>query len=339
MSSARRPLAVIFGTPGTELSADQRAFFRDADPLGLILFKRNCVGPDQLRRLCAQFREAVGRADAPILVDHEGGEHQRLDPPVWPSFPSPAAFGRAYARDAAQGLEAARLGGLGIGQVLAAHGISVDCAPLLDVPVAGADPVIGERAFASDPETVALLGGAFVDGLLAAGVAPVVKHIPGHGRAAVDSHKARPVVDTPLDVLDGTDFLPFCRLADSPWAMVAHVVYAAVDPERPATTSAAVIDQVIRQRIGYPGVLVSDCIWMDSLVGTLAERCRDVLAAGMDVALASHGDVDTWADIAAQARPLTEEAWARLEAAKVPAPAEPGDLADTLARLDALLGG
>ncbi|HYC01868.1 MAG TPA: glycoside hydrolase family 3 N-terminal domain-containing protein [Azospirillaceae bacterium] len=313
--SSRHPLAVVFGAPGTVLTREQKDFYRDADPLGLILFKRNCEAPDQLRRLCAEFREAVGRADAPILIDFEGGEHQRMEPPVWPAFPAPANFGRLYRRDPERALASARLNGAAIGALLADHGVTVDCAPLLDVPVAGADPVIGERAFGDEPEQVAALAAAFMEGMLEQGVVPIVKHIPGHGRALVDSHKARPVVDTGLEALDATDFLPFKRLADAPWAMVAHVVYSAVDPIRPATVSPAVLGQVVRGRIGFGGVLVSDCIYMDSLEGTLAERCAAVLAAGMDVALSSHGDVAEWTAIAAGARPLTDAAAARIEAA------------------------
>ncbi|HYE49265.1 MAG TPA: glycoside hydrolase family 3 N-terminal domain-containing protein [Azospirillaceae bacterium] len=313
-TSGKRPLAVIFGAPGPVLSREQLAFYRDADPLGLIVFKRNCETPDQLRRLTGDFRDAVGR-DAPILIDFEGGEHQRMEPPVWPAFPAPAAFGRLYRRDPAAALAAVRLNGQAIGALLAEHGITVDCAPLLDVPVTGADPVIGERAFGEDPEQVTALAAAFVEGMLSAGVTPIVKHIPGHGRALVDSHKLRPVVDTPLEELDATDFLPFRRLNGAPWAMVAHVVYAQVDPVRPATVSAEVLEQVVRRRIGFDGVLISDCIYMESLEGSLAERCRLVLDAGMDIALSSHGDVEEWTAIAAGARPLTDAAAARLEAA------------------------
>ncbi|GIL40144.1 beta-N-acetylhexosaminidase [Roseiterribacter gracilis] len=305
------PLAVVFGTPGTVLTQDQFDFFRDADPLGLILFSRNCESPDQLKRLCARFREAVGR-DAPILIDHEGGQHQRMDPPVWPAFPAPAAFGRLYARDPALALELVRLNGNAIGNLLREHGVTVDCAPLLDLPVAGADPVIGERAFGSTPAQVIAMGRAFVDGMRAAGVTPVIKHIPGHGRATVDSHKQLPTVDTPLDELDRTDFAPFRALADAPWGMVAHIVYPAIDPLRPASTSKPVVETLIRKRLGFSGVLISDCIYMDALQGDLAQRCSDVLASGMDIALSSHGDVTDWTKIAAAARPLTHDAQRRL---------------------------
>lgn len=311
-SGSQHPLAVVFGTPGTELSRAQFDFFRDADPLGLILFQRNCESRDQLRRLCGQFREAVGRADAPILIDHEGGEHQRMDPPVWPAFPAPAAFGRLYRRDPERALNAARLNAAAIGTLLRQHGITVDCAPLLDLPVPGADPVIGERAFGDTPKQVIELGRAYVEGLLAAGVTPVVKHIPGHGRAMVDSHKQLPVVDIPLDQLDPTDFAPFRALSDAPWGMVAHIVYPAVDPDRPASTSPLVLQQVIRDRIGFGGVLISDCIYMDALAGDLAQRAAAVLASGMDIALSSHGDVAEWTRIAAAARPLTAQAALRL---------------------------
>ncbi|MFV3077477.1 glycoside hydrolase family 3 N-terminal domain-containing protein [Niveispirillum fermenti] len=312
-SAPSRPLAVIFGTPDPVLSADQRAFFRDADPLGLILFKRNCESPDQVRRLCGDFRDAVGRTDAPVLIDFEGGEHQRMEPPVWPAFPAPAAFGRLYAGDALAGLRAARLNGAAIGTLLRRHGVTVDCAPLADVPVAGADPVIGERAFGTDPEVVTVLARAFMDGMASVGVTPIIKHIPGHGRALVDSHKDRPVVDTGLDMLDCTDFLPFARLnRTAPWAMVAHVVYSAVDAANPASISRDVVQTIIRERIGFDGVLISDCIYMESLGGTLAERAAAVQGAGVDIVLSSHGDVDEWIPIAAAVKPLGHAAAARL---------------------------
>jgi beta-N-acetylhexosaminidase len=314
---AAAPLAVIFGAPGPVLTRAQFDFFRDADPLGLILFSRNCESPDQLKRLCAQFREAVGR-EAPILIDHEGGEHQRMDPPAWPSFPAPAAFGRLYARDPLRAVELARLNGNAIGSLLRAHGIDVDCAPLLDLPVAGADPVIGERAFGSTPAQVIALGRAFVDGMRAAGVTPVIKHIPGHGRALVDSHKQLPTVDVPLGELDRTDFAPFRALAEAPWGMVAHIVYPAIDPERPASTSPVIVEELIRKRLGFGGVLISDCIYMDALAGDLPRRCADVLASGMDIALSSHGDVEAWTRIAAAARPLTRDAQQRLARREIP---------------------
>ena len=251
--------------PGTVLTDAQRAFFRETDPLGLILFKRNCETPDQVRRLCEDFREAVGRHDAPILIDHEGGTHQRMDPPVWPQFPPPARFGELYKKDPARALVAARLNGRAIGTLLWQHGVSVDCAPLLDVPVAGADPVIGDRAFSGDPEQVALLADAFVEGMKLSGVTPIIKHIPGHGRAMVDSHKELPTVDVPLTELDSTDFVPFRHLATAPWAMVAHIVFPEVDPVRPATVSPLVLEQLVRGRLGFKGVLISDCIYMDAL--------------------------------------------------------------------------
>ena len=328
---SRAPLAVIFGTPGPSLNDDQRAFFREANPLGLILFKRNCETPDQVRRLTEDFRAAVGRHDAPILIDHEGGTHQRMDPPVWPAFPAPARFGELYARDPARALVAARLNGRAIGTLLRQHGITVDCAPLLDVPVAGADPVIGDRAFSGNPEEVSLLADAFVQGMRAAGVTPIIKHIPGHGRAMVDSHKELPTVDAPLSELDASDFVPFRHLAAAPWAMVAHIVFPEVDPVRPATVSPLVLEQLIRGRLGFQGVLISDCIYMEALGGSLPERCRAVLAAGMDIALSSHGDVAEWQAIAAAARPLTEVSLARLAGRSVPPPSEPLiDVADAV---------
>ncbi|MEC4590534.1 MULTISPECIES: glycoside hydrolase family 3 N-terminal domain-containing protein [Nitrospirillum] len=337
VSIRQPPLAVVFGVPGLEMTADQKAFFRDADPLGLILFKRNCGTPDQLRRLCDDFRDAVGRADAPILIDHEGGQHQRMDPPVWPAFPPPARIGALYRRDRAAGLAAAHLDGAAIGSLLRQHGISVDCAPLADVPVPGSHEVIGDRAFSDKPGEVAELAGAFMAGMIAAGVTPIIKHIPGHGRAMVDSHERLPVVDTDLDTLADSDFLPFRRLAQGaiqgpgPWAMVAHIVFSAVDTARPASISPLVVEQVIRGRIGFGGVLISDCIYMEALAGTLAQRCAAVLASGIDICLSSHGDVDEWRPIAAAARPLTPDSLARLTRTAVPAHGTPGGLIDDVA--------
>jgi beta-N-acetylhexosaminidase len=337
-AASENPLAVVFGAPGTVLTADQRAFFRDANPLGLIVFKRNCETSTQLRRLCDDFREAVGRDDAPILIDQEGGRVQRMGPPVWPAFPAPAAFGRLYAVDPARALAAARLNGGAIGALLRQHGISVDCAPVLDVPIPGADPVIGDRAFAVDPHQAALLAAAFVDGMTEAGVIPVIKHIPGHGRALVDSHKLLPVVDAALSELDTTDFIPFKHLAEAPWAMVAHIVFSAVDDQRPATISPIVIETLIRGHLGFRGVLISDCIYMDALGGTLPERCRAVLDSGMDIALSSHGDVAEWTQIAASARPLSADAMRRLQRASPPAPDGEFDIESALRDITRQLG-
>ncbi len=309
--SSRKALPVIFGMSGTALTPVERDFFKDADPLGFILFARNCETPSQTRRLVASLRDSVERADAPVLIDQEGGRVARLRPPGWSDYPTPAAIaalGGAAAREAAW-LDA-RL----IADDLAMLGITVDCAPVLDVPIPGADPVIGDRAWGDDPESVAERGLAVCDGLLAGGVLPVVKHIPGHGRGMVDSHKRLPVVATPADALDSTDFAPFRALAGMPWAMTAHILYSSLDPERPATLSARVIGDVIRTSIGFDGVLISDDLSMQALGGSLPERARGALDAGCDLALHCNGVLDEMKAIAASAGPMTEAAARRVAA-------------------------
>jgi beta-N-acetylhexosaminidase len=330
---------VIFGLAGDAPSASERRLFAAADPLGFILFARNCVEPTQVRALCGELREIVGRTDAPILIDQEGGRVARLRPPHWPEFPPAARFG-ALARTALDAaLEAVRLNARLIAHELAPLGIDVDCLPVLDVPHRGADPVIGDRAFAADPALIARLGRAACEGLRAGGVLPVIKHVPGHGRALVDSHMALPVVDASQEALEGVDFAPFRALADMPWAMTAHVVYAALDPARPATTSPVVIESIIRGALGFDGVLVSDDLCMNALDGSPAERTRASLAAGCDVALHCNGDLAAMTAIAEACPPLTPAAMRRLARANAwrRAP-EPFDPAAARARVDALLG-
>ncbi|HEV8014951.1 MAG TPA: beta-N-acetylhexosaminidase [Stellaceae bacterium] len=300
---------VIFGCEGAVLSASERAFFRDADPLGFILFARNCETPDQVKRLVADLRESVGRGTAPILIDQEGGRVARLKPPHWPAYPAPAAIaalGGLRAREAAW--LAARLIADDLGQL----GITVDCAPVLDVPVGGADPVIGDRAWGDHPQTVAENGLAACDGLMAGGVLPVIKHIPGHGRATVDSHRALPVVKTPRAELDSTDFAPFRALASMPWAMTAHVLYTAIDPDQPATLSPRVIADVIRAGIGFDGVLLSDDLSMAALGGKIEARALDALRAGCDLVLHCNGILDEMQAIAAAIGPMTGDAQRRV---------------------------
>jgi len=326
---------IIFGLSGTTLSADERRFFRDANPFGFILFQRNCESPAQVRRLVAALRESVARADAPVLIDQEGGRVARLKPPHWRAYPAPAtiaALGGIEAREAAW--LAARL----IADDLAMLGITVDCAPVLDIPVPGADPIIGDRAWGSDVRLVAERGLAFCDGLMAGGVLPVIKHVPGHGRGTVDSHKALPVVATPRSELDSTDFAPFRALSGMPWAMTAHVLYRAIDPERPATLSREVIDGVIRTSIGFDGVLVCDDLSMQALGGSLQERARGALAAGCDLVLHCNGDMAEMSGIADAIGGLSEAARRRLTAGEVRRQA-PGmfDRFDAERRLAALL--
>ena len=303
--------AILFGCAGETLGAEERAFFADANPLGFVLFQRNCREPQQVRALVAEMRACVGRDDAPVLIDQEGGRVARLKPPNWRRYPAPAQL--AALDDAEM---AVRLGAGLIADDLAALGVTVDCLPVLDLPVPGADGVIGDRAYGSEAALVARLGRAACEGLLAGGVLPVLKHMPGHGRARVDSHHALPVVDADLRTLEDTDFAPFRALADMPWAMTAHVVFSAVDARRPATTSPAVIDRVIRGSIGFAGVLVSDDIGMGALAGSIGERVAGVLAAGCDLAMHCNGTLDEMREAAEAAAPLTVEATARLARAE-----------------------
>ena len=311
--------AILFSASGETLTADERAFFRDANPLGFILFQRNCRDPEQVRALIGDFRDCVGRGDAPVLIDQEGGRVARLKPPEWPRYPAAARLATLHEAE-----EAVRLGARLIADDLAALGVTVDAMPVLDLPVPGADAVIGDRAYGGEPALVARLGRAACDGLLAGGVLPIVKHIPGHGRARIDSHTALPLIDEDVPTLEATDFAPFRALADMPWAMTAHVVFGVVD-ERPATLSPAVIDRVIRGSIGFDGVLVSDDIGMGALGGGFAERAAAALAAGCDLVLHCSGKLDEMRAAAEGAAPLTAAAAARLARGEALRRASAGD--------------
>jgi beta-N-acetylhexosaminidase len=309
--------ALILGSAGPRLTPDERRFFRDADPLGFILFARNVEAPGQVRALIAEMRDTVGRADAPVLIDQEGGRVQRLKPPHWRAAPAGAAFARLFDKNPDAAREAAYLNALLIGRELAALGITVDCAPVLDVPQPDAHDIIGDRALGVDPASVADLGRCVCRGLLAAGVAPVIKHLPGHGRARADSHEELPAVEAPLDTLEVVDFPPFRELADAPWAMTAHVVYTAIDGTEPASTSAKVIDRVIRGSFGFDGVLVSDDLGMKALSGGFETRARRVLAAGCDIALHCSGDLAEMIAVVSGSRPMSAKTCERFVAAEV----------------------
>jgi len=330
--------ACILGCAGPRLSAEEKAFFRDAQPWGFILFKRNVESPDQVRALTAALRACVDRADAPVLIDQEGGRVQRLGPPHWPAYPS----GRAYGQLAPSlRREMARLGARLIAHDLAGVGINVDCLPVLDVPATGAHDVIGDRAYAASADGVASLGRAAAEGLMAGGVLPVVKHIPGHGRAGADSHQALPVVEASLAELDASDFAPFRVLSDMPMAMTAHVVYTAIDAAGPATTSARVIGEIVRGAIGFQGLLMSDDLSMKALSGDLAELANASLSAGCDIALHCNGDPAEMQAVVAGSWPLAGEAEARAKAAlaRIVRMPEPLDAAAARARLDAAFAG
>jgi beta-N-acetylhexosaminidase len=311
VGSTKRPRAILFSCAGETLSRDERAFFTEADPVGFILFQRNCREPDQVRGLVSEMRGCVGRDDAPVLIDQEGGRVARLKPPQWRRYPAAAQLAALPEAEAA-----VRLGARLIADDLAALGVTVDCLPVLDLPVADANAVIGDRAYGGDPGTVARLGRAACEGLLEGGVLPTIKHMPGHGRARVDSHRALPVVDADAALLAETDFAPFRALADMPWAMTAHIVFSAIDRARPATLSPAVIGSVIRGAIGFDGVLASDDIGMGALAGGIDERVTAALAAGCDVVLHCNGTLDEMREAAAAAAPLTDAAAARVARAE-----------------------
>src|SRR5579872_1400367 len=252
------PKAVILGCAGLELAASERDFFRDADPLGFILFARNVETPDQARRLVDALRSSVARADAPVLIDQEGGRVARLKPPHWRKAPPARVLGELYRRDPERGLLATRINSRLLAADVASIGCDVDCLPVLDLAHPETHAVIGDRAYAAEPEAVAALGRAAAEGLLAGGVLPVTKHMPGHGRATVDSHHDLPRVSASREVLERTDFLPFRLLADLPWAMTAHLLFEAIDPVAAITVSAAGLQAVIRGHIGFDGILLSD---------------------------------------------------------------------------------
>jgi len=330
--------AAIFGCAGLSLTTAERDFFRATDPAGFILFKRNCDTPEQVRALVAALRAAVDRPAAPVLIDQEGGRVQRLRPPHWRAAPPARRFAELHRRDPAAGARAAWINARLIAAELMDLGIDVDCAPVLDNPVPGAHDVIGDRALGNDIATIATLGRAVMDGLMAGGVLPVIKHLPGHGRAEVDSHKHCPIVEAGDAELRAQDLPPFRSLADAPFAMTAHVVYRAWDGDRVATWSDAVIGRIIRGDIGFGGCLLSDDLSMQALDGGLGERARRALAAGCDLALHCNGDLDEMRDVAAAAGTISEAAALRLAAAlarrTVP---QPIDRPALLAELDGLL--
>jgi beta-N-acetylhexosaminidase len=307
--------AFITGVSGTVLTDAEREFIRGTRPWGFILFKRNIEAPDQVSALVEELRNCLAAADAPVLIDQEGGRVARLGPPHWPVYPPGATFGALYDLDTALGLTAARLSSRLIAADLIDLGITVDCLPLADVPVVGADAVIGNRAYGTEPAKVAAIARAVTEGLEQGGVLPVLKHIPGHGRAVADSHFQLPTVDTSREELEKTDFAAFRPLADLPMAMTAHVVFSALDPAQPATTSATIIRQVIRGAIGFQGLLMSDDVSMNALAGSIAERTRAIVNAGCDMVLHCNGKLDEMHDVARETPELADEALDRAKRA------------------------
>ncbi|MEY4984274.1 MAG: hypothetical protein RIR62_2540 [Pseudomonadota bacterium] len=327
--------AAIFGCEGPRLTESERAFFRDFDPFGFILFARNVEDPDQLRRLTGDLRAAVGR-DAPILIDQEGGRVQRLRAPHWRDWDPPLDM---VARAGGHAMRAMSIRARLIAQELRAVGIDANCAPCADIAGAATHPFLHNRCYGSDPVTVAALARVTAEAHLAGGVLPVVKHLPGHGRATADTHLHLPTVAEPLDTLNATDFAPFRALADLPMAMTAHIVFAAIDPDRPATQSPAVI-RVIREVIGFGGLLMTDDLNMQALSGDLADRTGRAIAAGCDIALHCKGDLDEMVMVAGAAGAMSAAAQDRARAALARRlPPEPVDIGALEAELSGLLHG
>ena len=305
----------IYGCAGTELSPDERSFFKDTQPWGFIVFARNILTKPQLTKLVQSLRETVDDPKAPVLIDQEGGRVARLRPPQWKSRPAARQFGELHERDAETAREAVYLNARLIAHDLREVGINVDCTPVLDVPVEGASDVIGDRAFAKDPALVIDLGRHVIEGMLEGGVLPVMKHIPGHGRAIADSHLALPRVSTSAEELSATDFVTFRSLNQCPLAMTAHVVYEAIDAQRPATTSPKVIRYVIRGEIGFDGVLLCDDLSMNALAGPLSVRTKAALFAGCDIVLHCNGKLEEMREVAGEVKPLEGVPLKRVEAA------------------------
>ena len=303
----------IYGCSGQELGAEERAFFRDVQPWGFILFGRNIVDSVQVRALVDALRETVSDAQTPVLIDQEGGRVARLGPPHWRERPAAARFGEVFTEAPEAALEAAYINARLIAGDLAGLGINVDCVPVLDLPVDGADDVIGDRAYAKDPAAIIALGRAVIQGLIEGGVLPVMKHIPGHGRATADSHLALPRVTTPAEELSANDFVTFRSLNQCPMAMTAHVVYESIDPQRPATTSPKVIRDVIRGEIGFDGLLMTDDISMGALEGRISVRAKAALFAGCDVVLHCNAKMDEMIEVAAATKPLEGASLKRAE--------------------------
>ena len=338
MTARAAPRAMVLGCAGEALDDGERRFLADADPAGFILFKRNCESPTQTQALIGAFREAVGRPDAPVLIDQEGGRVVRLGPPHWRSPPAPALLGALAEVDGDAGVRAAWLNARLVAVDLLALGFTVNCVPVLDLRFAGASKVVGDRSLGADPQLVARLGRAVADGLRAGGIAPAVKHLPGHGRATGDSHAVLPRVDAPLKALRARDFVPFRALRDAPVGLTAHVCYAALDPERPGTLSPKVIGEAVRGAIGFDGLLVTDDLSMGALTGSVGQRASAALAAGCDLALHCNGIRDEMEEVAAAAAKLAGRARERFDRMLATRRAPDAfDEAEGLRELDALL--
>ena len=330
--------AAIYGIEGFSLTRDERAFFSEADPAGFIIFRRNCESQEQLLRLTDDLRGISGRDDVAILIDQEGGRVARMRPPAWPEFPSGEKFANLYQAAPSSAIEAARSNARGLGLMLKSVGINVNCLPLLDVRQPGATDIIGDRALGDNPMQVSALGRAVLEGMASAGVVGVAKHMPGHGRALVDSHKELPVVTATEEQLE-TDLEPFERLNWAPMGMTAHVVYTAWDADRPGSMSPTVINDIIRGRIGFDGWLMSDDLGMEALSGDFGTRAAGVVAAGCDVALHCSGRISEMVAVADAVPPMSAMGRERLQRAMASIKQDDGGMeyAEAIAKRDALL--
>ncbi len=309
--------AFISGCSGFSLTNEETDFFRKNNPWGLIVFKRNVQSTEQLIALTSDFRSCVGRKDAPVLVDQEGGRVQRLSPASgdWRQYPSARAFSQLYTTDPALALRAIRHSGRLMAEDMFAAGLTVDCLPVLDLPIPGMTDAIGSRTYATSIETIIALAQAHVSGLIAGGILPVMKHIPGHGRATVDSHLHLPVVDATLDELKRTDFVPFAAMAHLPMGMTGHIVFSKIDKQRPATQSRKIIKQIIRDQIAFQGLLMTDDLSMQALSGSITERAEASFTAGCDLVLHCNGVMEEMQAVAAVAKPLKGISMRRARAA------------------------
>lgn len=331
----------MFGCAGLVVTAQERALFRAANPFGFILFKRNCQSPDQVRDLITELKQAVGRNDIAIAIDQEGGRVSRLQPPHWPKFPAARVFGQIYERDADWAIEAIKAYTRTVAHALTKMGITINCAPVLDLYNPAGTPALGDRAFSADAVTVAALARAQAETYLANGILPVMKHIPGHGRLQVDPHHVLPTINASLAELEAQDFVPFKLLIDLPLAMNSHAVFMALDPALPASLSPYINTDVIRSSLGFDGLLLSDDITMKALHGTADARARQAVAAGNDIVLHCSGDSDEMTAIHQALEPMNDCSWARWQHAQaMVAPINPTyDPTEDNARLDILLGG
>jgi beta-N-acetylhexosaminidase len=340
-NSAKRPKPVLFGCAGTRLTFIERAIFKEADPFGFILFKRNCESPEQIRYLILELQQATGRAPVNVAIDQEGGRVARLQPPHWPKYPAARAFGLMYERDPDWGIEAIRLYARVAAHELAKLGFTINCAPVVDLFNPEGTPALGDRAFSAQPAIVAALARALAETFMANGILPVIKHLPGHGRMKTDPHHMLPIIDALRTELSSQDFIPFELLKDVPLGMNSHAVFTALDPERPASLSPVVNNDIIRGVLGFDGLLLSDDLAMKALKGTPGDLARRALEAGNDIVLHCNGEASEMEAITRVLQPMGDASWARWQHAQAmvtPANAayQPGEDA---ARLDVLLGG